>query len=122
MVTRGPMMEAFLALRIPEELSPPPDLTNRPEPQQPVQAERPPPPRYLRSCFYVLRTIFWFNVAVLLYASVAVAPAVLRHLHESQPERTLEEIRISATFWYIMLIAAPIVVVYYTHNVRRWLR
>ena len=130
---RGPMMEAFLSLEIPEQLSPPPDLNRLPEPvpaPPPVEVEveqremdRPrPPPVCLRNCFCVMRAIFWFNVAVLLYLSVSLAPVFLKYMQESEPHRSLDELRFSATFWYIVLIAVPIVVVYYTHNVRRWLR
>ena len=70
--------------------------------------------------FKVFRTIFWFNVSVLLYVSVAAAPAFLRHLQKMSPHQTIESIHASATIWYIILVAMPIVVVYYTHNVRRW--
>jgi hypothetical protein len=123
MTTRGPMMEALLTLRIPAELSPPPDLTKQPElPEPPEPREPARPPSCLRNCFCVFRTIFWFNVGALVYLSVALAPAFMKYLKESRSDLSLEEIRFSATFWYVVLIAAPIVVVYYTHNVRRWAR
>jgi hypothetical protein len=115
-------MEEFLSLRVPEFHLPDlkPSAPQAPLPLEPAEPTERPANRCAKGCFKMFRFIFWANVALLTAASVQLVPAFIRHLAEKQPHLTVGEIRVSAYFWYLFLVTAPIVVTYLTHNVRRW--